>query len=377
LPPNGYTEPDQGQDPLQGQAQQPGLGGLAAQQMTHQQEQPNPAAPYLEGVRRFLGSQLGGIGSGGIAGIMGWDPSRVTQGLGQAAQYSTPMLGMYKLVPSQEWFPGSRYTKPSQSYYLKGHEDEIVTEFPNMSYDPQTKTVKTDMYGQRNYQKMDPSNMALLKNPGAWSLSMEDKIGAGRAIAREFPEAEGVWGTRSSGAKAGQNELIRHRHWIADEDLQRELDAVPRFPELEKDLFDLAMENIRQREAQAKLPLPAEPPVGNPAWTGPRDPFSHNRPPAMEPTLAAMQRAGFLPPARYRSQAMAGRWANPEMSRIEQGPHGYSVYNSEGEIMAQGVSRNEAIANAERMGAQRPPINTRAHERMFGMSHHSPPGPEH
>jgi len=303
----------------------------------------------------------------------------------QAAERGGTDIGMYKLVPSEPYVEGIRGRPGSQSYNLLGHEDEVIAQLPSMKYDPKTKEIKTDMYSGRPYQQMNYQNQALLNNPGAWSLSAEDKIGMAQALAREYPEAVGIWGHRVSGARRGQNQLIPFTHWLNREAMKREEEAMPRLPEMEKSLFDLAMESIRQ----PKPPFPPEPPIDNPAWTGMGDPFApfaHNRPPALDPTAAARQRAGFDVPPRYRTREelplpasnmriSSERWFSPEMSRIEPGPHGYSVYNREGQIMAQGVSRNEAIANAERMGAIRPPVNTREHERMFGMSGNPPEPP--
>jgi hypothetical protein len=269
--------------------------------------------------------------------------------------------GMYKIVPSGPHYPGYMGGPGTQSYKLLGHEDEEIMDVPNVRYNPKTKMIKADMYSARPYKQMDYKNQALLKNRGAWSLSAEDKFGLNRALLREFPEAETIMGHRVSGARRGEEQEIPLRRWVDPQDVIRETEALPRFPEMERELSELAMESIAN---QGMSIHPPEPPVGNPAWQGPPDPFAHNRPPAMP--ASPRSRAG-LP----RTRSWEQRWSNPEMSRIEQGPHGYTVYNREGIIMAQGASRNEAIANAERLGAQRPPTNTLAHERMFG----TPPDP--
>jgi transposase len=60
--------------------------------MTHWPEQPNPAAPYLEDVRKFA--------PGGLANIFGWQPSPLIQGLGEAASYSIPMGGTLGMMTS-------------------------------------------------------------------------------------------------------------------------------------------------------------------------------------------------------------------------------------------------------------------------------------
>jgi hypothetical protein len=281
--------------------------------------------------------------------------------------------GMYKLVPSGPHYPGYGGGRGTQSYTLLGHEDEEIMDVPNVRYNPKSKMIKSDLYSSRPYKQMDYKNQALLKNRGAWSLTDEDKLGLNRALLREFPEAETIMGHRVSGARRGEEQEIPLRYWVNPQDVIRETEALPRFPEMERELSELAMESIANKGASIMPPGTPDPftspPVGNPAWTGPPDPFAHNQPPAM-PT-SPRSRAG-LP----RTRSWEQRWSNPEMSQIRQDEHGYSVLNREGIIMAQGASRNEAIANAERLGAQRPPINTRAHERMFGIQRQpEPPEP--
>lgn len=307
---------------------------------------------------RYLSSTIGKAADVGLT--MPFTAAGAETALGSIAQRVIPRgtdIGMYKLVPTAEWEPPWREGLPGrQNYKLLGHEDEPVMDLPNVKYDPKTKHIKLDAYSSRPYRWN--TNEATNLNRGAWSLLPEDKIGINRALLREFPEAETAEGGRVSGVRSRfppgdprRNQPLPLRYWVNPEDAFREAEELPKFPELEKSLFEAAMENIRNRP-----PPPAD--AGREWMRGLAPP----------PPIPARQRAGLLP----RNDVV-----NQEMSSVRQEPSGmYSVIGPNGAIMAQGMSTSEAIANAELLGFIRPPINTRAHERVFGIGRTAPPPPD-
>jgi len=364
------------------------IEGRAARRQERRAATPMPP----EATREQVGQTLGAFGNVGydlatafprgaanltqeaMTNVPGQDPRYLTSTIGQAAQVASTMpsmggvgeiglsglarqqsgtdIGAFKMIPRM--MPDIYYTdpllKPYRSYDIIGHQDEPIAQATNVKLGPEGN-LKLDLWGNESRQSpYPPGHPAREANRLSHAFTGEEIAQMAAAALREYPTAKTAEGLRISGSRSKQGPASRGKPMQRGVPLQRlARRAGPSsepgpwessFPESEfnKDLLSLALESINQKQAQANLPLPASSP-------------------ALDPTAAARQRAGL------------SFWANPEMSRIEQHRPGlYTVYNADGLIMAQGASRNEAIANAERLGAIRPPVNTIAHERMFGMS---------
>jgi hypothetical protein len=105
-------------------------------------------------------------------------------------------------------------------------------------------------------QQRSSDNPAVELNWGAHGLTNEEKFGLGYAIAREFPSAMNVGGLRISGLHATQVNPYQSIPLSPTRKSRAlaEAEALPHFPEMERELGEAAQENIAERAKNVTPP---------------------------------------------------------------------------------------------------------------------------
>jgi hypothetical protein len=200
----------------------------------------------------------------------------------------------------------------ADSFEIFDHDDKRVGDL-RARYNPDTKQVYIGWLGAYGKSPLDMESAAARLNEGAHAFSRSDVKALGQAIKDKWPDATSATGFRVSGVHSQQ----------------------------------------RGMEVQT-LPLPRQ---TTSARSG-------------EPPPPELVSGDVLPPEPPRSPPR--RWSNPEIDRVVQEGGGWRALNRQGFTLGEGVSRESAMARALNEGAQVPPPNTLAHQRLYGMPPRAP-----